>query len=137
MGVNSFNLQGRLVKDPELRQTQNGKDVCSFTVAWSEKFGQTENKLFLRVTAWKESAQFVSKYFRKGQECVVEGKLTTREFTDRENVKRQSTEMTLNKIHFCGPKQQSNELPERQYDAPHSDTGMPDDSSAPDTEIPF
>jgi single-strand DNA-binding protein len=99
-------LQGRLCADPELRTTQSGVAVASFRVAWSEKYKETETKLFLPCTAWRGTGEFVSKYFRKGQEIIVEGPLSTREYTDKEGNKRTVTELTVDKAHFCGPKQE-------------------------------
>lgn len=102
--VNHTVLQGRLCADPELRTTQSGVSVCSFRMAWSEKYKETETKLFLACTAWRGTGEMVSKYFRKGQEIAVEGKLSTREWEDRDGNKRSSVEMTVERVHFCGPK---------------------------------
>jgi single-strand DNA-binding protein len=102
--INKMILQGRLTADPELRQTQSGISVCSFTVAWSEKRNEIETKCFLRCTAWRGTAEFLSKYFSKGKEIVVEGKLNTREWEDNEGNKRSSIELAVDAIHFCGCK---------------------------------
>ena len=102
--VNHAVLQGRLVADPELRHTQSGISVCSFRVAWSEKYNENETKLFLSCTAWRGTGEMISKYFRKGKEIVVEGPLQTREWTDKDGQKRTSIEMTVSRAHFCGPK---------------------------------
>ena len=61
--LNHMVLQGRLTRDPELRNTQSGTPVCSFTVAWSEKYKETETKLFLSCTAWRGTGEMVSKHF--------------------------------------------------------------------------
>lgn len=105
--INQTILQGRLTRDPELRQTGTGVAVASFTVAWSEKYKDNETKLFLNCTAWRGTGEFVSKYFRKGQEIAVEGQLSTREYTDKEGGKRSVIELTADKVHFCGSKQDS------------------------------
>ena len=102
--LNHTILQGRLTRDPELRNTQSGTPVCSFTVAWSEKYKETETQLFLDCTAWRGTGEMVSKYFSKGKEIIVEGKLSTRKWTDKEGNNRTSTEMTVERVHFCGPK---------------------------------
>lgn len=115
--LNKCELQGRLTRDPELRQTGSGVAVCSFTVAWSEKYKETETKLFLNCTAWRGTGELVSKYFRKGQEIVVEGALSTREWTDKEGNKRSIVELTADKVHFCGPKQESGNAPDPAYAA--------------------
>lgn len=98
-------VQGRLCADPEIRTTQSGVPVCSFRVAWSEKYKETETKLFLSCTAWRGTGEFVEKYFRKGQEIIVRGKLQTRERTDKEGNNRTTNEMTVDEASFCGPKQ--------------------------------
>lgn len=103
--INHMILQGRLVAEPELRTTQSGTAVCSFRVAWSEKHKETETKLFLSCTAWRSTGEMIAKYFVKGQEIAVEGKLSTRDWTDREGDNRQSIELTVDRVHFCGPKQ--------------------------------
>jgi single-strand DNA-binding protein len=102
--LNYMVLQGRLTRDPELRNTQSGTPVCSFTVAWSEKYKETETKLFLNCTAWRGTGEMVSKYFSKGKEIIVEGKLDTHEWTDKEGSKRSTNEMVVDRVHFCGPK---------------------------------
>jgi single-strand DNA-binding protein len=73
-------------------------------VAWSEKYKETETKLFLNCTAWRGTGEMVSKYFTKGKEIIVEGKLNTREWTDKEGNKRSTNEMVVDRVHFCGPK---------------------------------
>lgn len=103
--VNRTILQGRLCADPELRRTQNGTAVCSFRVAWSETVKERETKLFLSCIAWQNTAEMVSKYFQKGKEIVVEGRLSTREYTDRDGVNRTVTELTVDRVHFCGKKE--------------------------------
>lgn len=111
--LNRAVLQGRLTRDPEMRTTQSGVSVASFTVAWSEKYKETETKCFLSCTAWRNTGEFVSKYFTKGQEIVVEGQLSTRSYDDKDGIKRTVTELTVDKAHFCGPKrdEQSEPLP--------------------------
>lgn len=103
--VNKMILQGRMCGDAEMRRTQNGTPVCSFRVAWNETVKERETKLFLPCVAWKGTAELVSKYFPKGKEIVVEGKLATREYEDRDGNKRSVTEMTVERVHFCGSKQ--------------------------------
>ena len=103
--LNHVVIQGRLCADPELRTTQSGTAVCSFRVAWSEKIKENESKLFLNCTAWRSTGEMVSKYFSKGKEIIAEGKLSTRDWTDKDGNKRSSNELTVDHVHFCGPKQ--------------------------------
>lgn len=100
--INRTILQGRLCADPEMRRTQNGTAVCSFRVAWSETVKDRETKLFLNCVAWKGTAEMICKYFRKGKELAVEGRLSTREYEDRDGNRRSVTEMTVDRVHFCG-----------------------------------
>ena len=100
--LNTTTLQGRFTKDPELRHTQSGTAVASFTLAWSEKRGEQENKLFLPCTAWGARAEFICRNFHKGDQTIAEGKLTSREWTDRNGNNRVSIEMTVEEVHFCG-----------------------------------
>lgn len=102
--VNKLILQGRLVADPELRQTQVGVAVCSFRVAWSEKYKETETKLFLPCTAWRGTGEMIAKYFHKGKEIILEGKLSTRSWKDNNGNDRQTTELTVERAHFAGSK---------------------------------
>lgn len=103
--MNHMILQGRLTTDPELRNTPSGVPVCSFTVAWSEKRKDQETKLFLPCTAWRTTAEMVARHFAKGKEIAVEGKLSAREWTDNQGNRRQTIEMTAERVHFCGPRQ--------------------------------
>ena len=98
-------LQGRLTRDPELKTTPNGVEVCNFTVAWSDKYKDNERQCFLNCNAWRQTGVFVDKYFKKGQEIAVEGQLETRKYQDKDGNNRSVTELTCDKVHFCGPKQ--------------------------------
>lgn len=80
-------------------------------MAWSEKVKDNETKLFMNCVAWRGTAETVSKYFRKGQEIVVEGKLNTRSWQDREGNNRSTVELIVASVHFCGPKQESTFTP--------------------------
>ena len=103
--LNKTILQGRLTKDPELRTTQSGTSVATFTVAWSEEYNGNEKKLFLNCVAWKNTAEMLVKFFSKGKEIVVEGTLGSRSWEDRNGNKREVVELTADRIHFCGPKE--------------------------------
>lgn len=107
--VNRLVYQGRLTADPELRQTQSGISVIEFTVAWSEKYNEIETKCFLRCKAWRGTAEFVSKYFTKGQEIAVEGKIVT-EQREKDGQTQSRTICDVEKVHFCGSKA-NNEKP--------------------------
>lgn len=115
--INHFVVQGRLVADPELRQTQSGTSVCSFRVAWSEKYKETETKLFLPCVAWRSTGEMISKYFSKGKEIIVEGKLSTRTW-EKDGENRSSIELTVDKVHFCGPRGGDSANTSAAYQAP-------------------
>ena len=105
--INKMILQGRLVKDVDKRMTKNDNSVASFTIAWSEKYGQTEQSLFMNCVAWNNQAEFISKYFKKGDMVVIEGKITSRSYENEKGDKRYVTELIVEKAHFCGSKQDS------------------------------
>jgi len=98
--INKVLIQGRLTKDPELKQTQSGVPVLLFTVAWSEKYKETETKCFLLCKAWRTTAEFIAKYFNKGQEIVIDGRMVTEEWKEKETV----TLCIVEHAHFCGAK---------------------------------
>lgn len=130
--LNHMTLHGRLVRDPELKQTNSGVPVCSFTVAWSERRGETETKLFLPVTAWRGTAELLAKHFAKGREIIVEGRLQQREWTDNEGSRRQVIEMQAERVHFCGPK------PRRDQQENAEPQGVPQGfTQVDDDELPF
>lgn len=132
--VNKMILQGRMCGDAEMRSTQNGTPVCSFRVAWNEKVKERETKLFLPCVAWQSTAELVSKYFSKGKEIVVEGKLATREYEDRDGNKRSVTEMTVERVHFCGSKQDSGQSGGQSYGTGKAQFVEVDED---DSDLPF
>lgn len=102
--LNKTIIQGRLTRDPELRATQSGTPVAGFTVAWSEKYKEAEQVVFIPCVAWGKLGELVSRYFAKGQEALVEGKLVTRHWEDKQGNKRETIELIAERVHFCGPK---------------------------------
>ena len=101
--LNKIIIMGRLTRDPELRRTGSGTAVTSFSLAVDRDFksqnGEKETD-FIDVVAWRSTAEFVSKYFAKGRMAVVEGRLQTRDWTDREGGKRVATEIVADNIYF-------------------------------------
>lgn len=101
--LNRITLMGRLTRDPELRRTQSGTAVTSFSLAVDRDFkGQNGEKEtdFIDIVAWRSTAEFVSKYFTKGRMAVVEGRLQIRDWTDREGQKRRSAEVIADNVYF-------------------------------------
>lgn len=114
--INSAILMGRLTADPELRSTTSGTSVTRFTIAVNRYSKDGEDKAdFINVTAWRKTAEFVSKYFRKGSMIAVQGSIQTDTYTDREGNKRYSFQIVANNVSFCGSKaetyQTENETP--------------------------
>ncbi len=104
--LNNTILQGRLVREPELKKTRSEVSYCDFTVAWSEAYNEIEKeyKCFLRCKAWRGTADFLCKYFKKGQDLLVEGKLLTEEW-EADGERKRHTVLLVEKIHFCGKKE--------------------------------
>ena len=102
--INHLVLQGRLVADPELKDTNSGVKVVNFRVAWSEKFKDRENKCFLECKAFSGLAEHIAKYFVKGQEIACEGKLNTEEWKTQDGQNRSKIVLMVSGVHFCGKK---------------------------------
>ena len=101
---------GRLTYEPELRATPSGVSVVRFQVAVDRNFqraGEERKADFIDVTAWRQTAEFVSKYFRKGSMIAVEGSIQTDNFTDKDGNKRKSVQVVANQASFCGSKAES------------------------------
>lgn len=115
--INKMVIQGRMVRDVELRRTNGGTAVASFTVAWSEKYKDTERKLFLPCVAWGNNAEFASKWFPKGAEVVAEGYLTSRQWQDKNGNNRETLELTVDRLHFCGARKESGASQQDNYNS--------------------
>lgn len=100
--LNTITIHGRLTKAPELRQTQTGKTVCSFTVA-VDRASRDETDFFTCV-AWERRAEFVSRYFGRGQEILVSGAMQSRNWEDKDGNKRTVWEILVDRTDFCGPR---------------------------------
>lgn len=105
--LNIAAIMGRLVADPELRHTPSGVSVCSFTVAVDRSFskaGEPRKADFIDVVAWRGSAEFVCKYFRKGSPIALDGAITTETYQDKNGGNRKRTAIVASNIHFAGQK---------------------------------
>ncbi len=100
--LNRAILMGRLVADPELRQTANGISVCSFRIAVDRNYSKDRERQadFIDIVAWRSTAEFVSKYFNKGKMIIVEGSIQTRNYEDRNGNKRTAVEVVADNIMF-------------------------------------
>ena len=101
--LNRIIVMGRMTRDPELRRTNSGTAVASFAVAVDRDFksqsGEKETD-FIDVVAWRNTAEFVSKYFSKGRMAVVEGRLQLRDWTDKDGNKRRTAELVADSVYF-------------------------------------
>ena len=120
--LNHIVLMGRLARDPELRRTQSGVSVTSFRLACDRDFrtqsGEKETD-WIDVVAWRGTAEFVSKYFQKGRRAIVEGRLQTRDWTDKEGNKRTAVEVVADNIYFGDSKRDG--APAGGFDTPAYD----------------
>lgn len=125
--LNKVILMGRLTADPELRQTTSGVSTCRFTVAVDREFvgqGQERQADFITVTAWRQSAEFVSRYFSKGRMICVEGSIRTGSYVDKRysDVTHYTTEVYADRVYFTGEKatgnQQGGTYAPQQYSQP-------------------
>ena len=112
--LNKIFLMGRLTRDPELRRTQSGTAVASFSLAldrdFKDKSTGERTTDFIDVVAWRQTAEFVSRYFTKGRMAVVEGRLQIRDWTDKDGGKRRTAEVIADNVYF-GDSKRDGELP--------------------------
>lgn len=133
--LNKVVLIGRFVKDPELRATQGGTSVASFTLAVDRDYkGQDGEKQtdFINCVAWKQTAEFISHWFKKGNLVCVEGSIQTRSWKDNDGNNRYATEVVVDRSHFVESKKEAAEQAEVET--------MPTESFAPlgqDDDLPF
>ena len=159
--MNSICLLGRLTADPELRNTPNGISVTNFDVAVDRSYtpkGQEKQVDFIPVQAWRQTAEFVCRYFRKGQRIALQGSLQSRSYTDKEGNKRRSAEVVADNVYFGDSKRDSadggfnqsqgyaqsfNQIPQQPqpaYQAPQNVSAASSDFSMlsdDDPELPF
>lgn len=109
--INTVALTGRLTYSPELKSTPSGVSVIRFQVAVDRNYqaqGQERQADFIDCIAWRQTAEFISRYFHKGDMIGIEGSIQTSNFTDKDGNKRKSVDVVASNASFCGSKQQSN-----------------------------
>lgn len=121
--LNQITIMGRLTKDPELRRTGSGTAVASFSIACEDDFsskGTEKQTHFFDCTAWRNTAEFISKYFAKGRMIIVTGRLTTREWTGNDGSKHRNVEIIADTVYFGDSKKDGNNAaaPAGGYNAP-------------------
>ena len=111
LNLNKAILAGRLTKDPELRTTTSGTTVTQFDIAVNRrgaKEGQQTQVDFITVVAWRQTAEFITRYFKKGNAICVVGSIQTRSYTDKNNQKRTATEVVADEAYFVESKAETN-----------------------------
>lgn len=131
--LNKVIIIGRLTRDPEFRQTTSGIPVCRFTVAVDRPYRKDQEKKadFINVTAWRNTAEFISRYFGKGKMIIVEGSLHNNDYTDNNGVKHYSMDVQADNVGFGGSK--SDNQSNAQSNSAQSN-GLPAGLSADDFE---
>ena len=127
--INNVVLMGRMTADAVLRTTTSGTSVASFTVAVDRNYKEKQTD-FINIVAWKNTAEFVSKHFHKGDMIAIEGSIQTRNYEDKNGNKRTATEVIANNVSFCGGKTERKEEPKIDIDPFEI---LPDD----DEDLPF
>lgn len=128
-------LMGRLARDPELKTTPNGVSVCTFSIAVDRRYqGKDEEKKtdFFNIVAWRQTAEFVSKYFSKGRCILVEGEIQNRSYTDKDGITRYVTEVIASQVSFTGEKKADSMEETQQKDVAHASS-----IHSTDEEYPF
>lgn len=125
--MNKVVLMGRLTRDPEARATQSNTAVCSFSLAVNRRFKQEgqPDADFINVVAWAKTAEFVSKYFTKGQQVGVIGRIQTRNYDDKEGKKVFITEVVAEEVYFADSKKEPNVTTSAGFMAVADPEGLP------------
>ena len=105
--LNKVILMGHMTADPELKQTNTGMSVCSFSIGVNRRYSKADQGQqsvdFINIVAWRQQAEFVSRYFKKGSSIVVCGSIQTRDWTDNQGQKRYATEVVADEVSFGAP----------------------------------
>ncbi len=143
-GLNKVLLIGRLGKDPEVRYTTTGGSVATFSIAtnenWTDKNGQKQERTeWHRIVAWGKLGEICGQYLSKGREAFVEGRLQTREWTDKEGHKRYTTEIVAANVQFLGGASEKASSSSSDFAAPSFETPAMDNQAGGmvDDEVPF
>ena len=136
-------LTGRLTADPELKTTQSGISVTSFSIAVNRRFtrsGEEQQTDFINIVAWRQSAEFVAKYFKKGNLIGIEGSIQTRKYTDKNGNNRTAFEVVANNVQFVESKRdsapQDNTAPAASFSNAEADD-FADLGNVSDDDLPF
>jgi single-strand DNA-binding protein len=141
-GINKVILIGRLGKDPEVRYTQDGSAVASFSIATSEEWkdketgDKKERTEWHRIVAWRKLGELCGEYLSKGRQVYIEGKLQTRSW-EKDGVTRYTTEIVASEVQFLGGRESGGTSPQNQYKEKDADVSGPSGSGPQDDDIPF
>ncbi len=141
--LNKVILMGRFTRDPELRSTPQGISTCAFSIAVDRNFvrpGEERKADFINCVAWRQTAEFISKYFRKGSMVALEGSIQTRSWDDNEGKKRYATEVIVSQVYFAESKRDSQSEPIGSDAYAANDFGVLPDPISPmgtDDDLPF
>ena len=136
--MNNVSLVGRLTKDPEVRTTQSGLSTCRFTVAVNRRFKNSEGKYeadFISCQAWRQTAEFIGKYFTKGKEISLTGSLQTGSY-EKDGVKHYTTDVVVDNVEFVGSKGEGSAPPPAQ-EAPPAASYTEMTPADDDDDLPF
>lgn len=135
MSMNRVCIMGRLTRDPELRRTQSGTAVTSFTLSVDDDFKDKQSgerkTYFIDVVAWRQSAEFVSQYFTKGRMAIVDGRLQSRKWEDKDGNKRTAIEVVADSVYFGDSKPQEGSGSPASYSAAGGMIEVEDDGDLP------
>ncbi len=138
--INNVVLMGRLTAAPELKTTPNGTSVTSFSVAVERNYapkGQERQTDFINVVAWRQTAEFVTRYFHKGSMIAVEGSIQTRKYQDKNGNNRVAVEVVANQVSFCGSKAESGTRNQETSNPLDVDTNDDFEDLPDDDDLPF
>ena len=133
LNLNKVILGGRITNDLELKQTPSGVCVCSFSIAVARKYGKDQQTDFINCVAWRNTAEFIANYFRKGSSICVVGNIQTRSWTDKDNKKQYATEVIIDEAMFVDSKAEAQPEPQ-----PSQPFVQPNFENVPvDDDLPF
>lgn len=135
--LNTVTLMGRITADPELKYTKSNTPVCTFCIAVERDFKENNERIadFINIVAWKNRAEFVTKFFKKGRPIVVDGRLETRKYIDKDGNNRIAFEVIANNLYFCDSNIPDNNNNTEETEKPQETENFSDLPS--DDDLPF
>ena len=132
--MNHIVIKGRISATPEIKTTQNGNKVCTFSVAVDRPYSKNKETDFFRCNAWRGTAEFIEKYFGKGQEILIDGAMISNTYTAKDGSQRTSWDVQVNNVEFCGSKSRYSESGETKKPAKASKAATDDEPESDDDE---